>query len=140
MIGRLDHVAIAVPDLERAAATYRDLLGARISEPQDLPEHGVRVVFVELTNTRIELMEPLGRESPIANFLERKPGGGLHTSAMRWTTSSPPANICSARAPASLATASPASAPTANASCSFIPRTYAAPWSSCRRPDGSWDG
>ena len=78
VIGRLDHVAIAVPDLEGAAATYRDLLGARVSEPQNLPEHGVRVIFVELTNTRIELMEPLGRESPIAGFLERKPGGGLH--------------------------------------------------------------
>lgn len=78
MIGRLDHVAIAVPDLDGAATTYRDLLGARVSEPRDLPEHGVRVVFVELANTRIELMEPLGRESPIANFLERNPDGGLH--------------------------------------------------------------
>jgi len=77
-IGRLDHVAIAVPDLEGAAATYRDLLGARVSEPQALPEHGVRVVFVELANTRIELMEPLGDVSTIAKFLERNPGGGLH--------------------------------------------------------------
>ncbi len=77
-IERLDHVAIAVPDLERAAATYRDVLGARVSEPQALPEHGVRVVFVELANTRIELMEPLGDASTIAKFLERNPGGGLH--------------------------------------------------------------
>ena len=77
-IGRLDHVAIAVPDLEGAAATYRDLLGARVSEPQALPEHGVRVVSVELANTRIELMEPLGDVSTIAKFLERNPGGGLH--------------------------------------------------------------
>jgi methylmalonyl-CoA/ethylmalonyl-CoA epimerase len=78
MIGRLDHVAIAVGDLEGAAATYRDLLGARVSEPRALPEHGVRVVFVELANTRIELMQPLGDASPIAGFLERNPGGGLH--------------------------------------------------------------
>ena len=77
-IERLDHLAIAVPDLERAAATYRDVLGARVSEPQALPEHGVRVVFVELANTRIELMEPLGDASTIAKFLERNPGGGLH--------------------------------------------------------------
>ncbi len=78
MIGRLDHVAIAVADLEGAAATYRDLLGARVSEPRALPEHGVRVVFVELANTRIELMQPLGDASPIARFLERNPDGGLH--------------------------------------------------------------
>jgi methylmalonyl-CoA/ethylmalonyl-CoA epimerase len=78
MIGRLDHVAIAVPDLEGAAATYREVLGARVSEPRVLAEHGVRVVFVELANTRVELMEPLGGESPIASFLERNPAGGLH--------------------------------------------------------------
>ena len=78
MIGRLDHVAIAVPDLDGAAATYRDILGARVSEPRDLPEHGVRVVFVDLSNTQIELMQPLGRKSPIDNFLERNPDGGLH--------------------------------------------------------------
>ena len=77
-IGRLDHVAIAVGDLESAAATYRDLLGARVSEPRALAEHGVRVVFVELANTRIELMEPLGDASPIASFLKRNPDGGLH--------------------------------------------------------------
>ena len=77
-IERLTHVAIAVPDLERAASTYRDLLGARLSKPLDLPEHGVRMVFVELANTRIELMEPLGDASPISNFLERNPDGGLH--------------------------------------------------------------
>jgi methylmalonyl-CoA/ethylmalonyl-CoA epimerase len=77
-IERLDHVAIAVPDLERAASTYRDLLGARVSEPQAMPEHGARVVFVELANTRIELLEPLGSASTITKFLERNPGGGLH--------------------------------------------------------------
>jgi methylmalonyl-CoA/ethylmalonyl-CoA epimerase len=78
VIGRLNHVAIAVPDLERAAATYRDLLGASVSAPLALPEHGVTVVFVELANTRVELMEPLGEASPIASFLGRNPDGGMH--------------------------------------------------------------
>jgi methylmalonyl-CoA/ethylmalonyl-CoA epimerase len=78
MIGRLNHVAIAVPDLPKACATYRDILGARISQPLDLPEHGVRVVFVELPNTKIEFLEPLGASSPIAKFLERNPDGGIH--------------------------------------------------------------
>ena len=78
MIGRLNHVAIAVPDLTVAAATYRDALGARVSEPLDLPEHGVRVVFVELPNTKVELLEPLGDASPIAKFLEGSPSGGMH--------------------------------------------------------------
>jgi len=78
MIGRLNHVAIAVPDLEAASATYRDLLGARVSEPVDQPDHGVTTVFVELDNTKIELIRPLGEESPIAKFLERNPSGGMH--------------------------------------------------------------
>jgi methylmalonyl-CoA/ethylmalonyl-CoA epimerase len=78
VIGRLNHVAIAVPDLAKAAARYRDLLGADVSAPLDLPEHGVTVVFIELENTKIELMAPLGRDSPIASFLERRPEGGLH--------------------------------------------------------------
>ncbi len=78
MIGRLNHVALAVPDLDKAAATYRDALGARISQPQPLPEHGVTTVFVELPNTKIELLTPLGAESPIAKFLERNPDGGMH--------------------------------------------------------------
>ena len=78
MIGRLNHVAIAVPDLAAAAATYRDVLGARVSEPQPLPEHGVTVVLVELPNTRIELLHPLGSESPIRNFLAKNPAGGMH--------------------------------------------------------------
>ena len=78
MIGRLNHVAIAVPDLERAAATYRDTLGAKVSDPQPLPDHGVTVVFVELPNTRVELLEPLGETSPIARFLEKNPHGGIH--------------------------------------------------------------
>jgi methylmalonyl-CoA/ethylmalonyl-CoA epimerase len=78
MIGRLNHVAIAVTDLAAATAKYRDLLGARVSEPQRLPEHGVTVVFVELENSKLELMMPLGENSPIAGFLEKTPSGGVH--------------------------------------------------------------
>ena len=78
MIGRLNHVAIAVPDLAAATANYRDGLGAKVSAPQDLPEHGVTVVFVELPNTKIELLHPLGANSPIAAFLEKNPSGGMH--------------------------------------------------------------
>ncbi len=78
MIDRLNHIAIAVPDLEAAADQYRDVLGARVSEPQDLPRHGVTVIFVELPNTKIELLHPLGDDSPIAGFLERNVTGGIH--------------------------------------------------------------
>ena len=78
MIGRLNHVAIAVPDLAAAAATYRDTLGATVSAPVDLREHGVTTVFVELPNTKIELLGELGADSPIAGFLRRNPGGGVH--------------------------------------------------------------
>ncbi len=78
MLGRLNHVAIAVPDLETAARKYRNVLGAKVSEPQALPEHGVTVVFVELENTKTELLEPLGDNSPIAAFLAKNPSGGIH--------------------------------------------------------------
>ena len=78
MIGRLNHVAIVVPDLEAAGAVYRDTLGARVSEPEDLPDHGVTVVFVTLPNTSIELVAPLGRDSPLAGFLQRHPSGAMH--------------------------------------------------------------
>ncbi|MCY4231772.1 MAG: methylmalonyl-CoA epimerase [Alphaproteobacteria bacterium] len=78
MIGRLNHVAIAVPDLEAGARPYRGVLGAFVSAPQALPEHGVTVIFVELPNTRIELLEPLGDKSPIAGFLKKNPAGGMH--------------------------------------------------------------
>jgi len=78
MIGRLNHVAIAVPDLAAAAAKYRDLLGADVHHPHDLPEHGVTVVFVHLENTKIELMTPLGADSPIRKFLQSNPSGGIH--------------------------------------------------------------
>jgi methylmalonyl-CoA/ethylmalonyl-CoA epimerase len=78
MIGRLNHVALAVPDLAAASAAYRDTLGARVSAPQPLPAHGVTVVFVSVGNTKIELLEPLGEASPIAAFLEKNPAGGMH--------------------------------------------------------------
>jgi len=78
MIGRLNHVAIAVPDLAGATAQYRDALGAQVSDPLPQPEHGVTVVFVDLANTRVELLEPLGTESPIAGFLDKNPSGGIH--------------------------------------------------------------
>jgi len=78
MIGRLNHVAIAVPDLDAAARLYRETLGARVSPPLAQPEHGVTVIFVELPNTKIELIHPLGEASPIAGFLARNPGGGIH--------------------------------------------------------------
>lgn len=78
MIGRLNHVAIAVPDLAAAAAKYRDVLGAKVSAPMALPKHGVTVIFVDLGNTKIELLHPLGAASPIQNFLDRSPAGGVH--------------------------------------------------------------
>ena len=78
MIGRLNHVAIAVPDLAEASRLYRDTLGAAVSAPVEQPEHGVTTVFVELPNTKIELISPLGERSPISAFLERNPFGGIH--------------------------------------------------------------
>ncbi|MFZ3238594.1 MAG: methylmalonyl-CoA epimerase [Stellaceae bacterium] len=78
MIGRLNHVAIVVPDVTAASAVYRGSLGARVSAPDALPAHGVTVVFVELPNTKIELLEPLGDGSPVRGFLERNPAGGMH--------------------------------------------------------------
>jgi methylmalonyl-CoA/ethylmalonyl-CoA epimerase len=78
MLGRVNHIAVAVADLGAAAARYRDTLGATVSAPQPLPEHGVMVVFVELANTKVELLQPLGDNSPIAAFLEKNPSGGMH--------------------------------------------------------------
>ena len=78
MIGRLNHVAIAVPDLKAAAAQYENSLGAKVGPPQDEPDHGVTVVFIELPNTKIELLYPLGEDSPIKGFLEKNPSGGIH--------------------------------------------------------------
>lgn len=78
MIGKLNHVAVAVPDLSAAAKVYREIMGATVSGPQALPDHGVTVVFVDVGNTKIELLEPLGDSSPIAKFLESNPTGGMH--------------------------------------------------------------
>ncbi len=78
MIGKLNHVAIAVPDLEAASAQYKNTLGAKVGAPQDEPDHGVTVVFIELPNTKIELLYPLGENSPIQNFLDKNPSGGIH--------------------------------------------------------------
>ena len=78
MIGRLNHVAIAVRDIATASRMYRDTLGAEVSIPEPLPEHGVTVVFISLPNTKIELLEPLGSDSPVAKFLEKNPDGGMH--------------------------------------------------------------
>lgn len=78
MIGRLNHIAIAVPDLAAAAQKYRGPLGANVGEPQALPEHGVTVIFVDTGNTKVELLEPLGENSPIAGFIAKNPSGGMH--------------------------------------------------------------
>lgn len=78
MIGRLNHIAIVVDDLKVATARWRDVLGAKVSQPQPLPEHGVTVVFIDSGNSKIELLEPLGENSPIAKYLERSPDGGMH--------------------------------------------------------------
>lgn len=78
MLGRLNHVALAVPDLAAAVASYQGQLGAKVSKPQALPEHGVTVVFIDVGNTKIELLEPLGEASPIAAFLDKNPSGGMH--------------------------------------------------------------
>lgn len=78
MLGRLNHVALAVPNLASAIATYRDMLGAKVTEAQALPEHGVTVVFIDVGNTKIELLEPLGEGSPITAFLAKNPSGGMH--------------------------------------------------------------
>ncbi|MEE9446528.1 MAG: methylmalonyl-CoA epimerase [Arenicellales bacterium] len=78
MIGKLNHIAIAVPDLQKAAHFYAEVLGATISEPLALPEHGVTTIFVELENTKLELLHPLGKDSPIEKFLAKHPDGGIH--------------------------------------------------------------
>jgi methylmalonyl-CoA/ethylmalonyl-CoA epimerase len=78
MIGNLNHVAIAVPDLDAACKVYKNFLGAKLSDPMDVPDHGVTVVFVELANTNVELLAPLGDNSPIQSFLKKNPAGGVH--------------------------------------------------------------
>ncbi len=78
MIGRLNHIAIVVPDLAAAAKTYRETLGAKVSDAVDMPDHGVTTVFVELPNTKIEFLHPLGGSSPVQQFLAKNPAGGMH--------------------------------------------------------------
>ena len=78
MLGKLNHIAIATPNLDKAIRTYKDILGVKISAPLDQIEHGVKVVFIEIPNTKIELLEPLGENSPIENFLEKNKKGGIH--------------------------------------------------------------
>jgi methylmalonyl-CoA/ethylmalonyl-CoA epimerase len=78
VLGRINHIALAVPDIAAASATYRETLGVKVSAPQALPEHGVTVVFVELPNSKVELLEPLGEASPVAAFLAKNPDGGMH--------------------------------------------------------------
>ena len=104
MIGRLNHVAIVVPDLAAASAIYRDALGAKVTEPEPVPDHGVTTVFIELDNTKIELLHPLGDDSPIASFLAKNPSGGMHHVCyevedilLRGTGWSPKGRECSAR-------------------------------------------
>lgn len=82
MLGNLNHVALVVSDLEKACQSWQNLLGATVSEPQALPEHGVTVAFIDLPNTRIELLEPLGDGSPVSRFLEKHTGGGMHHICM----------------------------------------------------------
>jgi methylmalonyl-CoA/ethylmalonyl-CoA epimerase len=123
MIGRLNHVAVAVADLEATAAHYRVSLGARVSAPSALPEHGVTTAFVELANAKIELLQPLGPNSPIAKFLQKNPDGGVHHLCFEVD------DILARRRPparARSATANRKSAPTASPFCSCIPRTSTA--------------
>ena len=126
MIGRLNHVAIVVPDLAAATAQYRDLLGARVSAEAAQPAHGVTTVFVELPNTKIELLHPLGPNSPVAAFLERHPAGGIHHVCYEVDDIRARATACSPAAPACWATASPGPARTIARCCSCTPRTSAA--------------
>ena len=135
MIGRLNHVAIAVPDIEAAARQYRDVLGAEVSAVEDQPDHGVQTVFIALPNTKIELLGVLGDGSPIAGFLDKNPAAASTMSATRSTTSWPPATGCKAQGARVLGTASPRSARTASRSCSCTPRISTARWSSSSRHD-----
>ena len=124
MIGRLNHVAIAVSDIEAAAALYRNMLGATVSTAVAMPEHGVTTVFVELPNTKVELIAPLGDGSPLAGFLERNPFGGIHHICYEVADVRPPAPASAHAARACSATASPRSAPTASRWSSFTRRIF----------------
>ncbi len=140
MIGRLNHVAIVVKSLASATPVYAATLGAKVSPAQALPDHGVTVVFVELPNTKIELLEPLGPTSPIAKFLEKNPDGGIHHVCYEVDDIIAARDKLKARAPASSAMASRRSAPTASRCCSCIRRTSSARWSSSSRSEVSSTG
>ena len=127
MIGRLNHVAIAVPDLDAAAAQYRELLGARVSPAVPQPAHGVTTVFIELPNTKIELLHPLGDESPIAGFLERNPAGGLHHLCYEVADIVAARDRLVAAGARVLGDGKPRSGRTTDPCCFCIPRTSAAP-------------
>ena len=101
MIGNINHIAIVVPDLDAAAAHWRDMLGAEVSQAQTLPEHGVRIVFVRSANGQVELMEPFGDGSPIAGFLKRNPDGGMHHICCLLYTSPSPRDRQKSRMPSS---------------------------------------
>ena len=127
MIGKLNHVAIVVPNLVAASSIYRDMLGARVSVPQPLPTHGVSVVFVELPNTKIELLEPLGDASPVRGFLDRNPAGGMHHLCYEVDDIIAARDrLCGAKALACSAMASHGSAPMTSRYYSCIQRISAA--------------
>ncbi len=137
MIGRLNHVAIAVKDMQAAAAVYRDTLGATVSEAVPQPEHGVSTIFITLPNTKIELLEPLGANSPIAKFLERNAEGGIHHICYEVDDIEAVATGWWRRARACWATGSPRLARTASPFSSFTRRISAGRWSNSnkgRRP------
>ena len=140
MIGRLNHVAIAVQDLAGAARMYRDTLGARVSAPLPQPAHGVTVVFIDLPNTKIELLEPLGDDSPIAGFLDKNPSGGIHHVCYEVEDIGAARDRLVAGARACSAPASRRSARTASRCCSCIRRISAARWSSWSRRRAGTDG
>src|SRR5262249_33495403 len=137
MIGRLNHVAIAVGDIAKASKVYRDTLGADVSAKVAQPDHGVSTVFITLPNTKIELLEPLGADSPIAKFLERNPDGGIHHVCYEVADIRVAREKLKAQVRAFSATANRRSVRTANRSCFFIPRISAERWLSWNRLDAS---
>ena len=139
MIGKFNHVAIVVPDIDAARTMYRDILGAQVSGVEDFPDHGVRVVFVELPNTTIELMTPLGEDSPVANFLARNPVGGIHHICLEVENIMEARDRLRAEGVRILGDGEPRPVPTASRSCSPIPRISAAPLSSSRKPRAGQD-
>ncbi len=138
MIEKVNHIAIAVPDLDAAIATYRDTLGAPVSQKQALPEHGVTVVFVELGNTKVELLEPLGETSPITSFLDKNPSGGMHHICYEVADILMARDRLKASAPVSWVMASRRSAPMVARSSSCTPRISTARWSNWKRFDERW--